>query len=138
MQMILRYAKHVSYLLIIAMTLLSLPHHQVRAAMVGTEAVIEAESGVSEESISSDRARIEALQQREKARAQLEAYGISADAAQAWVESLTESEVAMVADKLDQLPPGGEEISIKEALGGILAVLWIGALVLSSVALLAL
>ncbi len=40
MQMILRYARPVSYLLIIAMTLLSLPHHQARAAMVGKGAVM--------------------------------------------------------------------------------------------------
>ena len=109
MQMIMRYAKPVSYLLIIAMTMLSLPHHHARAAMVGTEAVIEAELGDSDESISSDRARIKALLQREEVRAQLETYGISAEEAQARIDSLTDGEVAMVADNLDQLPVGGDE-----------------------------
>ena len=138
MQMIRRYAKPVSYLLIFAMTMLSLPHHQARAAMVGTEAVIAAESGVSAESIPSDRARIKALLQREKTGAQLEEYGVSADEAQTWVENLTDSEVAEVADKLDQLPAGGDEISAKEAFGGVLAVLVIASLVLLSIALLSL
>jgi hypothetical protein len=138
MQMSLWYAKPVSYLLIIAVTLLSLPPHQAQAAMVGTEAVITAESGVSGESISSDRARIKALLQREKTGAQLEEYGVSADEAQTWVENLTDSEVAEVADKLDQLPAGGDEISAKEAFGGVLAVLVIASLVLLSIALLSL
>ena len=107
MQMILRYAKPVNYLLIIAMTMLSLPHGHARAAMVGTEAVIEAESGVSGESISSDRARIKALLQRQEARAQLETYGISAEEAQARIDSLTDGEIALVADRLNELPAGG-------------------------------
>lgn len=136
MQMNLRYAKPVSYLLIIAVTLLSLPPHQARAAMVGTEAVIAAESGISGESISSDRARIKALLQRETARAQLEEHGISADEAQTRVESLTDSEIAIVAGNLDQLPAGGDEISAKEAIGGVLAVLAIASLVLVSIVLL--
>ncbi len=136
MQMIRRYAKPVSYLLIFAMTMLSLPHHQARAAMVGTEAVIEAESGVSGESISSDRARIKALLQREKARAQLEEYGVSADEAQTWVENLTDSEAAMVADKIDQLPAGGGTMSAKDAADRILLFLAIAAMVLLSIALL--
>ncbi len=129
MQMNLRYAKPVSYLLIIAVTLLSLPPHQARAAMVGTEAVIAAESGISGESISSDRARIKALLQREEVRAQLEHQDISADQARAWVDSLTDSEIAIVAGNLDQLPAGGDEISAKEAIGGVLAVLAIASLV---------
>ncbi len=136
MQMSLWYAKPVSYLLIIAVTLLSLPPHQARAAMVGTEAVITAESGVSGESISSDRARIKALLQREKARAQLEEYGISADQAQIWVENLTDSEAAMVADKIDQLPAGGGTMSAKQVADRVLLVLAIAAMVLLSIALL--
>ncbi len=138
MQMIRRFAKPVSYLLIMAMTMLSVPLHQVRAEMVGTEAVIEAESGVSGESISSDRARIKLLQQREKARAQLEEYGVSADEAQTWVENLTDSEAAMVADKIDQLPAGGSTMSAKDAADRILLFLAIAAMVLLSIVLLTL
>ena len=136
MQMSLWYAKPVSYLLIIAVTLLSLPPHQAQAAMVGTEAVITAESGVSGESISSDRARIKALLQREKARAQLEEYGVSADEAQTWVENLTDSEAAMVADKIDQLPAGGGTMSAKQVADRVLLFLAIAAMVLLSIALL--
>lgn len=126
MQMIRRFAKPVSYLLIMAMTMLSVPLHQVRAEMVGTEAVIEAESGVSGESISSDRARIKLLQQREKARAQLEEYGLSADEAQTWVASLTDGEVAMVADNLNQIFAGGagegEDMPTGAIIGGVLVI----------------
>lgn len=136
MPTIKRYARPISYLLIIALTMLSLPHHRARAATVGTGAVTKAQSAVSAKSLSSDRAPGEALGQREKAFAQLEEDEVSADEAQTWEESLTDDEVAMGADDSGQLAAGEDEISAREVFGGFLAVIAIGALVLFSVALL--
>ena len=109
MKMIPRFTQSVSFLMIFAMTMLSLPYQAAQAGMVGTRAAIEADSGVGGETVSSGRARIEALLQREEVRAQLEDQDISAEQARAWVDSLTDSEIAMAADKLLQLPAGGEE-----------------------------
>ncbi len=97
--------KPLSYLLILAMVSLSLPHYSARAAMVPTEAVIEgAVDGQS------DRARLRALVQREDIRAQLQAYGIEPGEALARVDGLSDREAAEIAGRLDELPAGSDAV----------------------------
>ena len=104
--------KSVVYLLIAALLNLSLPLHAARAAMVGTEAVVETATQVE-----TDRARLRALLLRDEARAQLETYGITRDEAAARLDALSDEEIAQIAGKLDALPAGGTGHYNYEALG---------------------
>ena len=89
------------HLLILAMVSLSLPHTAARAAMVQTESVIEGAADLQ-----SDRARLRTVLQRDAARAQMEVLGVDPHEALARVESLSDQEVAQIAQQLDQLPAG--------------------------------
>ncbi len=105
MQAILRHAKSLTYVLVIAMLSLSLPHQPARAAMVATESVIA--SATDPQAEQSDRERVRAFLQREEVRAQIRAYGLSPEETVARVDSLKDREIALIAGKLDQLPAGG-------------------------------
>ncbi len=89
------------HLLVLAMVSLSLPHNAARAAMVQTETVIGAAA-----EFQSDRGRLRTMLQRGEARAQMEALGVDPQEALARVESLSDREVAQIAQQLDQLPAG--------------------------------
>ncbi len=89
------------HLLILAMVSLSLPHTAARAAMVQTESVIEGAADLQ-----SDRARLRTVLQRDAARAQMEVLGVDPHEALARVESLSDQEVAQIAQQFDQLPAG--------------------------------
>lgn len=78
-----------------AATALPLP---ASAGMIGTEAVTAAAS----------RDRIGATLAREDVRKRLEAAGVRADDLQARVNALTEDEAAQLAQRLDNLPAGGD------------------------------
>lgn len=78
-----------------AATALPLP---ASAGMIGTEAVTAAAS----------RDRIGAALAREDVRKRLEAAGVRADDLQARVNALTEDEAAQLAQRLDNLPAGGD------------------------------
>ena len=103
--------KSIVYLLVAALLNLSLPLHAARAAMVGTEAVVETATQVE-----AGRARLRALLLRDEARAQLETYGITREEAAARLDALSDDEVAEIAGKLDALPAGGTSSSGYEAL----------------------
>lgn len=104
--------KSIVCLLVAAALILSLPLPAVRAAMVGTEAVVETATPVE-----ADRARLRALLLRDEARAQLETYGITRDEAAARLDALSDQEIAQIAGKLDALPAGGTGHYGYEALG---------------------
>lgn len=89
------------HLLILAMVSLSLPHNAARAAMVQTESVVE---GGAE--LQSGRDRLRTILRRGEARAQMEALGVDPREALARVESLSDREVARIAQQLDQQPAG--------------------------------
>ncbi len=89
------------HLLILAMVSLSLPHNAARAAMVRTETAIEGAA-----KLQSDRDRLRMVLQRDEARAQMEALGVDPGEALARVDSLSDQEVAQIAQQLDQLPAG--------------------------------
>jgi hypothetical protein len=88
-----------------------IPFSPVQAGMVGPETVIE------QAQAQAARDRLRSFFDREDVRAQMQANGISPEEAQARVASLSDSEVASIAGKLDQLPAGGD------ALGAVLGAL---------------
>ena len=89
------------HLLLLVMVSLSLPHNAARAAMVRTETAIEGAA-----KLQSDRDRLRMVLQRDEARAQMEALGVDPAEALARVDSLSDQEVAQIAQQLDQLPAG--------------------------------
>jgi hypothetical protein len=78
-----------------------MPQFPAHGAMVATEDTIDRGSKVD-----FDRARIKTFVSRKDVIAQLQSYGISSEEALARVDSLTDQEIAQIADKLDQLPAG--------------------------------
>lgn len=78
-----------------------------RAELVATESVITPAATPER-----DRARLRVVLDREDVRAQLQAYGVSAEEAAARVDALTDREVALVVNRLDEIPAGGSVIAL--------------------------
>lgn len=83
-----------------------------QAALIGTqELAAAADSG---------QARLAAQLARPALRAQLEQLGIGAEAAAARVAALSDDEAAQLADRIDQLPAGGDALGLVVAVFAIL------------------
>lgn len=94
-------------ILMLSMLSLSLPLQSVQAAMIGADKVT-----ISATQVQFDRARVQALIDREDIRAALQKEGIDIQTAHARVNALTDDEVQQVAGKLDQLPAGGDVLGV--------------------------
>jgi hypothetical protein len=104
-QKIFRNRKVIGLILLISTFLLYLPQSPVQAAMISTEYFIHQGSNHF-----SDRARVRAFFTRVDVMAQMQAYGISYEEALSRVASLTDSEIALITGKLDQIPAGAETV----------------------------
>jgi hypothetical protein len=102
MKHIRQRAKSTSVFLVILTILLTVPCQSVLAAMIATEATLEATPQGQ-----AARDTIKALLAREDARAILSAQGIDPLEAMARVDSLTDAEARQVADQIEELPAGG-------------------------------
>lgn len=71
---------------------------------------------------SSERDRIRNFLEREDVRAQMQSLGVTADAAKARVDALSDREVSELAGRLDELPAGGDIIGVLFAVFIILLV----------------
>jgi hypothetical protein len=100
--------KPVSVVVIISMLLVVVPYQPCLAALIGTETVLDAARGHEA------RQNVDRILEREDVHKVLRAQGISAEEAKARVKALSDAEVVSLAEKLDQLPAGGD------ALGSIL------------------
>jgi hypothetical protein len=85
----------------ISIFLLYFPQFPAQAGMITTEYAIHQDSNKR-----SDRARVSAFLERAEVIAQLRAYGIHHKEALARVDSLTDSEIASIAGRMDQIPVG--------------------------------
>ena len=101
MRRLKRIEKSVSLLMTLLLFLITAPVHSVLAAMVGTEAIL-----VNQDTQNA-RDRLRSFLDREAVQSQLTARGIDPAEAQARVDSLSDSEVMQISDKIDQLPAGG-------------------------------
>ena len=97
------FEKNLIRFLIVSLCYFELPLAPAQAAMVATY-------DVAANQIEAPRQRLQRYLQRSDVRAGLEKSGVSAAAARARVDALTDDEVAMVAGKIDTLPAGGEFI----------------------------
>lgn len=83
-----------------ALFVTSLPLGTARAALVGTDQVVQQRSAASE------RERLTALLMREDVRLQMTALGVDQDEALARIASLSDDEIQQIAGRIDQLPAG--------------------------------
>lgn len=94
--------KPVGVFLAIFMFILSGPYQSAMAAMIGTEAVIDADQAQSA------REYLNHFLAREDVRDALISQGIDPQEAKNRIDSMTDQEAQLVADRLEQLPAGGD------------------------------
>ncbi|MBI4937455.1 MAG: PA2779 family protein [Nitrosomonadales bacterium] len=104
MMMNLHFMRFVGRILVASVLSMSIYVPGAQADLVSAEQVIASQASRH------DRDRILALLEREEVRAQLQAWGVGADAAKARVDALTDAEVAGISGKLDSLPAAGDGI----------------------------
>ena len=102
MRRIKRVEKIVSILMAVLMLMISAPVSSVFAAMIGTEALL-----VNPDT-SDARDQLRSFLDRKDVQAELTARGIDPAEAKARVDSLSDAEVMQIADRIDELPAGGD------------------------------
>ncbi|KPK35968.1 MAG: hypothetical protein AMJ65_16920 [Phycisphaerae bacterium SG8_4] len=96
--------KPVSIVVIIFMLSLVVPYQSCLAALIGTEMVLDTAPGLEA------RQQVKQILDREDVRKALRAQGISTEEAKARVDALSDAEAARLAEKLNQLPAGGDAL----------------------------
>jgi len=89
------------YTMIGLMVGLNIQMPTAQAAMVGTDQIVQQQSD------DQAREKVIAFLDRSEVQQQLQSFGVAAEDAQARVANLSDSEVQMLAGKIDQLPAGG-------------------------------
>lgn len=106
MEKLRRLTKPVSHLVVLGLLALSLHLPAANAALVGTEAVVNAAQAQQ------SRERVLSTLNRDDVKAQLMARGVDPSQVQARLDSLTDEEVQTLAAKMDQLPAGGDGLGL--------------------------
>lgn len=101
-----RLTQPVSHLVVLGMLALSLHLPAASAAIVGTEAVVNAAQAQQ------SRERLVSTLNRDDVKSQLMARGVDPAQVQARLDSLTDEEVQTLATKMDQLPAGGDGLGL--------------------------
>ena len=104
MRLILTVAKPVSLILTVIIVLTAVSHRYATAAMLSTESIVTTARGEE------GRRYLYGILAREDVKAAFVAQGVDPQEARARVASLTDEEVIYLADKIDQLPAGGDAI----------------------------
>ena len=97
-----RVEKSVSILMAVVLVMITIPVPSVFAAMVGTEAFL------LNRDAQDARDQLRSFLDREGVQFYLTTRGIDPAEAQARIASLTDAEIRQIADKIDQLPAGGD------------------------------
>lgn len=106
MRKIRQRSKFICVSFTILMLSISIPYQSALAALVGTETILE------NNRIAETRSYLKNALEREDVKQALQAQGINPLEARARVDSLSDKEIAQVADHMDQLPAGGDAILI--------------------------
>jgi hypothetical protein len=109
--------KPIAGLVIVAITAFSISWAPAQAAMVSTDEVLK------QNKQNLDRERLTILLDRSEVRKQLEAWGVKSEEAKAWIDSLTDQEIAEIVARIDQMPAGGSALGI--LVGGALLVFFV-------------
>ena len=92
--------KLVAALVIVALLALSISWAPAHAAMISTAEILKQTQQDHE------RDRVRMFFDRSEVRRQLEAWGVKGEEAKAWVDSLTDEEIAEITARIDQMPAG--------------------------------
>ena len=95
-----RFCRALAMPLALVMLVVSLPVNVAQGALVSTDQVL------AESQAESDRARVLAFLAREDVRQQIAGLGVDPDEAARRVQSLSDAEVARIANQMDQDPAG--------------------------------
>ena len=106
MKEIRQKSKVICILFTILMLSICVPYQSALAALVGTETILE------NSRISETRSYLKKALEREDVRDALLARDIDPMEAQARIDSLSDTEIARIADQMDQLPAGGDTLFI--------------------------
>jgi hypothetical protein len=96
------FMRVISRVLIVSTLTMSFWSPASQAALISSEEVI------ANHSSQADRERIRSLLERADVREQMQAKGVSAEAAKLRIDAMTDEEVASISGKLDSLPAGGD------------------------------
>jgi hypothetical protein len=102
--MLKKSMRAVSLLLVVSFSLLNFNLPKAQAQMVGTDAVIAGQQ------IADQRAQVADFLARDDVKQAMTRYGVEPAEAQQRVDSLSNEEIAKIANSLDQLPAGGDAI----------------------------
>ena len=103
----LKYLKRpVSLLLVVSFCLLNFNVPNAQAKMVGTDAVIAGQQAADQ------RAQVADFMAREDVKQIMTQYGVDPVEAQLRVDSLSNEELANLANSIDQLPAGGSAVGV--------------------------
>jgi ribosomal protein L12E/L44/L45/RPP1/RPP2 len=91
----------ISGLVILALGAFTISWAPAHAAMVSTDEILK------QNQHNLDRERLHMFLDRSEVRKQLEAWGVDSEEAKAWVDSLTDQEIAEMTAQIDQMPAGG-------------------------------
>jgi len=104
MRRVHRFSKYVSCFVTITMLLMSMPLQTLQASMIGTETVLILSKAQNM------RENLHKFLERKDVQGMMTAQGVSPIEAKARVDCLSDAEVMEIADKMDQLPSGGDGI----------------------------
>lgn len=96
--------KTVSGIMVLAFGFLSVFVAPLQAAMVQTADVL------SERQAQSERQKVADFMERQDVARQLEAWGVDAEEARARVAAMTDEEIHLLSQKIDQMPAGGDAV----------------------------
>jgi hypothetical protein len=110
-------AKPISILAIILLLLMSTLNQPAAAAMVGTEKLLTSDRNQE------TRSYLQQMMSRKDIREALVARGIDFQEAQIRIDSLTDSEIELIFNKITDLPAGGVDAAFVLILVGVIVVL---------------
>jgi hypothetical protein len=110
-------AKPISILAIILLLLMSTLNQPAAAAMVGTEKLLTSDRNQE------TRSYLQQMMSRKDIREALVARGIDFQEAQIRIDSLTDSEIELIFNKITDLPAGGVDATFVLILVGVIVVL---------------
>jgi len=109
--------KPIAAFVILAISTFSISWAPAHAAMVSTDEILK------QNKQNLDRERLTVLLDRSEVRKQLEDWGVKSEEAKAWIDSLTDREIAEIVTRIDQMPAGGSATGI--LVGGALLVFFV-------------
>ena len=112
-------AKPISILAIILLLLMSTLNHPAAAAMIGTEKLLISDRNQE------TRSYLQQMMSRKDIQEALVARGIDLQEAKIRIDSLTDSEIEQILEKINDLPAGGIDAAFVLIIVGVIVVLFI-------------